>query len=76
MMKVTPAQREAIIKERLEIGKDNPTWSQTEDNYIYAVKIEDDFMTLYIFAPSGNRYKETREFSDNGWDITEWNEED
>lgn len=76
MMKVTPGQREAIIKERLEIGKSNPTWSQTEDGYIYSVKVEEDQMTLYIFAPDGNRYRESREFSNDGWDIEGWESED
>lgn len=75
-MNINPAQREAILKERLELGKDNPTWSQTEDGYIYAVKVEDESMTLYIFANSGNRYKETREFGNEGWDVTGWNEDD
>lgn len=75
-MEMTAAQREAIIKERLELGKDNPTWSRTDDGYIYAVKIEDESMTLYIFAPSGNRYKETREFGNEGWDVVGWNEVD
>jgi len=76
MMKVTPGQREAIIKERLEVGKDNPTWSQTADGNIYAVKIEDDYMNLYIFAPDGNRYKESREFSNDGWNIEGWENEE
>ena len=75
-MKINPAQREAIIKQRLELGTDNPTWSQTDDDYIYAVKIDDDKVTLYIFAPSGNWYRESRGFDNEGWDISDWNEED
>jgi hypothetical protein len=74
-MNPTKPQLKAIKKEKLKIGKDNPTWSQTADGYIYATYLEDDYVTLYIFSPSGNRYKEKREFSDNGWEVTGWSED-
>lgn len=75
-MKINAKQLKAIRKEGLELFADNPTWSQTDDDYIYAVKVEDERMTLFIFAPSGNRYKESREFSNEGWDVSGWNKEE
>lgn len=74
-MEMTNAQREAIIKERLQLGKDNPTWSRTDDGFIHATKVGEDSVSLYIFAPNGNRYKETREFSNDGWEISGWDKD-
>lgn len=75
-MNATEQQTRAIEREGLTVGADNPTWSQTEDGYIYATKLTDEDLTLYIFAPSGNRYKERRAFGDNDWDVTGWSEDD
>lgn len=75
-MNVTAKQLEAIRNEGLDMFSTNPTWAQSDDGYIYANLIEDDHMTLFIFAPSGNRYKERREFSNEGWDIIGWSEEE
>jgi hypothetical protein len=75
-MKLTHEQRIAIEQAGLVRGRSNPTWAQLEDGYVYATLVLEDSIIMYIFAPSGNSYKEQHGLDNYGWTITGWDKED
>jgi hypothetical protein len=74
MMKVNAKQLLAINARGISFDERNVTWNQYDDELV-AVKIEDDCVMLWIFSESGNVYEESREFSNDGWNIKGWSEE-
>jgi hypothetical protein len=74
MMKVNAKQLLAINSRGISFDERNVTWNQYDDELV-AVKIEDDCVKLWIFSESGNVYEESREFSNDGWNIKGWSEE-
>ncbi len=73
-MKVNAKQLLAINSRGISFDERNVTWNQYDDELV-AVKIEDDCVKLWIFSESGNVYEESREFSNDGWNIKGWSEE-
>lgn len=73
-MKVNAKQLLAINARGISFDERNVTWNQYDDELV-AVKIEDDCVKLWIFSESGNVYEESREFSNDGWNIKGWSEE-
>ncbi len=73
-MKVNAKQLLAINARGISFDERNVTWNQYDDELV-AVKIEDDCVMLWIFSESGNVYEESREFSNDGWNIKGWSEE-
>lgn len=69
------AQEKKIKLQKIDLNNSNTTWFQDTDKYIYTVILDDDKVTLKIFAPSGNVYSESRELGGDGWDITGWEED-
>jgi hypothetical protein len=74
MMKVNAKQLLAINARGISFDERNVTWNQYDDELV-AVKIEDDCVRLWIFTENGNVYEESREFSNDGWNINGWSEE-
>ena len=73
-MKVNAKQLLAINALGISFDERNVTWNQYDDELV-AVKIEDDCVRLWIFTENGNVYEESREFSNDGWNINGWSEE-
>lgn len=73
-MKVNAKQLLAINARGISFDERNVTWNQYDDELV-AVKIEDDCVRLWIFTENGNVYEESREFSNDGWNINGWSEE-
>lgn len=73
-MKVNAKQLLAINARGISFDERNVTWNQYDDELV-AVKIEDDCVRLWIFSETGNVYEESREFSNDGWNIKGWSEE-
>ena len=73
-MKINAKQLIAINKRGLSFDARDTTWNQ-HDNDLVAVKIEEQWLHLWIFAESGDVYTERIGLDSNGWEIEGWSGE-